>query len=253
MKVVVLATDSLSTRMVVNSLLKDYPDLQVVFEEPVSILKLLKKRMYRVGLWNVLGQILFMFYFFILRRLSRNRIHELINNSGLSYKLPSCLLIRRYDSINSNDCIAWLAVEKPNVVVLNGTSIISLEVLRSCNAFFLNTHCGVTPAYRGVHGGYWALYLGDKSNVGVTIHQVDAGIDTGAIAYQEIITIDDLDNFSTYPIKQYIAGIPLMHRALADVEAGRLCCFRRNDLFSAVWLHPTLWQYVFAYWKRGVR
>jgi phosphoribosylglycinamide formyltransferase 1 len=252
MKVLVLATDGLSTWMMVNSLLKDYPDLQVVIEQPVSRLKLLKRRMLRVGLWKVIGEILFMFYLLILRRLSRVHIRELIDDAGLSGKLPSGLFIQQYGSVNSEKCIAWLASQKPDVVVLNGTRIISPEVLSSCNALFLNTHCGITPAYRGVHGGYWALYNGDRKNVGVTVHQVDAGIDTGEIVYQEVITVDEWDNFLTYPIKQYIAGIPLMHRALADVEAGRLCNVRRNDLPSAVWLHPTLWQYVAGRWKRGV-
>ena len=251
MKVVVTATDSSSTWMMVNTLLKDYPDLQVIIEKPVSRLKLLKRRMRRVGLWKVIGQILFMFYLPILRRLSRVRIHELIEDAGLSGKRPSSLFIQRYDSVNSEECIAWLASEKPDVVILNGTRIISPEVLSTCNALFLNTHCGITPAYRGVHGGYWALYNGDMNNIGVTVHQVDAGIDTGKIVYQEVIVVDERDNFLTYPIKQYIAGIPLMRRALSDVDAGRLCNVHRNDLPSAVWLHPTLWLYVAARWKRG--
>lgn len=253
MKVVITATDSSSTWMMVNTLLKDYPDLQVVIEKPVSRLKLLQRRIRLVGLWKVIGQILLIFYMPILRQLSRVRTNELIDDAGLSGKQPPDFFIHRYNSVNSKECIAWLASEKPDVVVINGTRIISPQVLSSCNAIFLNTHCGITPAYRGVHGGYWAIYNEDINNCGVTVHQVDAGIDTGKIVYQELIAVDDRDNLLTYPIKQYIAGIPLMRRALADVEAGRLCHVRRNDLRSAVWLHPTLWQYLAALWIRGVR
>ena len=61
------------------------------------------------------------------------------------------------------------------------------------------------------------------------------------------------DNFLTYPVKQYIAGIMLMVRALSDVKSGRLSAFHREDLPSAVWMHPTLWQYLAALWQKGIR
>jgi len=69
----------------------------------------------------------------------------------------------------------------PDVVVVNGTRIIAEKVLHSVPATFLNTHSGITPLYRGAHGGYWALVKKDRANCGVTIHVVDAGIDTGGI------------------------------------------------------------------------
>ena len=40
-------------------------------------------------------------------------------------------------------------------------------------------HAGITPQYRGVHGGYWAVVNNDPEHCGVTIHFVDKGIDTG--------------------------------------------------------------------------
>mgnify|MGYP003330073050 CR=1 FL=1 len=52
----------------------------------------------------------------------------------------------------------------PDVIIVNGTSILSQSVLDSCNALFLNTHCGITPKYRGVHGAYWALVNNDNEN-----------------------------------------------------------------------------------------
>ena len=253
MKVVVLATDSSSTWIMVNTLLKNYPDLHVVIEHPVSRVKLLKHRIRKVGLWVVIGQILFMLYLPILRRLTKARIVALIENAGLSTKRPSGLVVQQFDSVNSHKCIAWLASEKPDAVVLNGTRIVSPEVLSSYNAVFLNTHCGITPAYRGVHGGYWALYKGDKKNLGVTVHHVDEGIDTGDIVYQEVVIVDQQDNFLTYPVKQYIAGIMLMVRALSDVKSGRLSAFHREVLKSAGWMHPTRWLYGAARWQKGSR
>jgi methionyl-tRNA formyltransferase len=42
-------------------------------------------------------------------------------------------------------------------------------------------HAGITPRYRGTHGGYWVLLNNDPGHCGVTIHLVDPGIDTGSI------------------------------------------------------------------------
>jgi folate-dependent phosphoribosylglycinamide formyltransferase PurN len=161
--------------------------------------------------------------------------------------------VRRFASANTTECTTWLAHERPDVVVINGTRILSAALLSSCNAVFLNIHCGITPAYRGVHGAYWALYRNDHTNAGVTVHVVDRGIDTGGSVYQETIQVDEQDNFLTYPVKQYIAGMRLMQRALNDVEKGSLRTAERRDLASAIWQHPTLWQYLAGRWSRGVR
>lgn len=252
MKVLVLAIDGMSTWLLVNALRTRYPDLQVALEDPVSKLSLLKRRVKRVGLRTVIGQVCFMACVPMLRRLSRKRVQELIASAGLSVERPVDLAIQKFASVNSDDCCVWLSAENPDVVVVNGTRILSNAVLNSCNAVFLNIHCGITPAYRGVHGGYWAVYSGEPGNAGVTIHVVDAGIDTGSIVYQETISIDGQDSFLTYPVKQYMAGIPLMRKALSDVERGELSPKRRDDLPSAIWFHPTLCQYLAARWGRNV-
>lgn len=253
MKVVVLATDSPSTWMLVNALRIDYPNLKVVLELPVSRWILMRRRVTRIGIIAVFGQILFMSGLPLLRLLARRRIRTLLDLAGLNVQCPPKLVITRFNSVNSDQCVAWLGTEQPDVVVLNGTRIVSGAVLNACQAFFLNTHCGITPAYRGVHGAYWALFKGDKKNAGVTIHGVDAGIDTGSIVYQALIDIDKDDNFATYPIKQYILGIPLMRRALEDFHSGSLITTERNDLPSSIWHHPAIWTYLNARWFRDVR
>jgi hypothetical protein len=253
MKIVVLAQESASTWMMVNALRPTYPDVKVYLEQPVSRSVLLRRRAARIGFWPVLGQVIFMAVVPLICRGGRKRNADLIRAAGLSTDRPSDLAIIKGPSVNSAGCITWLAAERPDVVVVNGTRIISADVLASCNAVFLNTHCGVTPAYRGVHGGYWALYHGDPDNIGVTIHVVNAGIDTGDILYQASAQIDSDDNFLTYPVKQYIAGIPLMCKAIADVSGSRLRTFVRNDLPSALWYHPTIWQYLSARFSRGIK
>jgi len=251
-KIIVLATASTSTWLLVNSLKESYLDIQVGIERPVSRWMLMRRRVGHVGVWRVFGQILFILFSIWLRRSSRQRVKTLINNAGLSIFKPEVLNVRNFDSVNSEACVSWLISEAPDVVIINGTRIVSSVVLDCSDAVFLNIHCGITPAYRGVHGGYWALQRQDAENAGVTVHLVDSGVDTGGVLYQAAIDVDQYDNFITYPVKQYIVGIPLMKQALKDVAEGRVKVIVRDDLSSAIWQHPTLWQYLKDRWFRGV-
>jgi methionyl-tRNA formyltransferase len=56
--------------------------------------------------------------------------------------------------VNSGQTIELLTALRPDV---EGTRIISANVLRRVRVPFVHTHAGVTPMYRGVHGADWAL------------------------------------------------------------------------------------------------
>ena len=105
------------------------------------------------------------------------------------------------------------------------------------NIPFVNYHAGITPKYRGVHGGYWAKAEDDLRNFGVTAHLIDAGIDTGAVLYQARIAPTARDNFSTYPYLQMAAALPLLEQAARDAMAGTLKP-QPVDLPSRAWSHP---------------
>jgi hypothetical protein len=51
-----------------------------------------------------------------------------------------------------------------DVIIVNGTRIISSKVLESMPALFINSYRYNTTM--GVHGAYWALVSNDKENCG---------------------------------------------------------------------------------------
>ena len=110
-------------------------------------------------------------------------------------------------------------------------------------------HAGITPMYRGVHGAYWAYALGDDSNAGVTVHLVDAGIDTGDVLYQANIEASDDDNFTTYPLLQIEAGLPHLIQAVDDALHDNLKPYKAQGN-SQLHYHPTIWGYL---WNRFLR
>ncbi len=147
-------------------------------------------------------------------------------------------------SVNDPTCKKIIQKQNPDVVVVIGTRIISMEILNAIPAPFLNIHAGITPKYRNVHGAYWALVNNDVENCGVTVHLVDAGIDTGAVIFQESIKRTEQDNFVTYPFLQLAEGIKGLKQALHDIEENKLIT-KTAGKESNIWHHPTLWQYLY--------
>jgi methionyl-tRNA formyltransferase len=72
----------------------------------------------------------------------------------------------------------------PDVLVLGSSRILRPNILAVPRIATLNPHPGLLPAYRGLDVIPWAIYNGDP--LGVTVHVVDPGIDTGDIVAQQI-------------------------------------------------------------------
>lgn len=161
--------------------------------------------------------------------------------------------IHRFHSVNSSDTSKVLRSLRPAVVVVHGTRILARSTLRSTASIFLNLHAGITPEYRGVHGGYWALVEGKPEKVGSTVHLVDEGIDTGRVVERVVFRTESRDNFATYPYLHLRAGIPPLLRAVTSILDGvPLKPQAEIGTKSVLRYHPTLWGYLRAGLGRGV-
>lgn len=244
-KIVMLVGSSDEFSRIMYDALKDEFNIVAVIEETnESASKFFKRRIKKLGWYTTLGQVAFMlFNKQIQKKQSLSRIEEIKQTNNLNDRQYDSNLVQHVESVNSATTIEKLKQIDPDVVVVNGTRIISSKVLNSISAPFINTHTGITPKYRGVHGGYWALTQGDVDNCGVTVHLVDKGVDTGMILYQDTIKVSDRDNFNTYPYLQYAAAIPMMKQAVRDAINNQLEP-KTNDLPSQQWYHPTIFEYL---------
>lgn len=244
-RLVILAQKGISTNIVYNSLKEDYNIEAIIEEKQVPRNEFLKKRIKKLGLGKVAGQVLFQFTISkYLALASAKRRQEILYEYGLNATAVDSEKIIKLNSVNDKSTIALLQKINPELVAVNGTRIISNEVLQCISAPFINIHAGITPKYRNVHGAYWAIVNNDMENCGVTVHLVDKGIDTGSIIYQERIAISRNDNFSTYPLLQLAAGIKLLKKAIADIFNDKLI-FKKGTPESKIWHHPTFWQYLY--------
>ena len=85
----------------------------------------------------------------------------------------------------------------------------------------INVHPGRLPYYRGPIPTFWALVNGETS-CAVTLHVMDAGVDTGPIIAQEDIPIDDDDTGFTLSARAMHAGHALLMRHIDAVLRGEI-------------------------------
>jgi folate-dependent phosphoribosylglycinamide formyltransferase PurN len=252
--IVLLAGKWDTTAIVFNYLNKDFYVEKVIIENGVSRKEFIQKRIKKLGWLTVCGQVLFQIFIGKpLSFLSKSRIEEINKVYQLDKKNIPPEKVIYVSSVNGSESLKELQKLSPNIIVVHGTRIISKRILHSVSVPFINIHAGITPKYRGSHGAYWALVNNDSENCGVTVHFVDAGIDTGNIIGQEIISITKQDNFATYPYIQLALGLGILVKALKEYFGGKNIVGINNDLKSGLWHHPTLIAYLKTRILKGIK
>lgn len=255
MKITVLAGQGASTAILLNWLIhKGYTDLAVILEAPTTRLDLIRQRTRRLGWVRTLGQVAFMVSVLpLLRFESAGRQRELLSLFELKDQMPALDQCLNVQTINDDQVVDHLRSRAADLVLVNGTRIIRTPVLRATDAPIINTHVGITPHYRGVHGGYWSLWNNDRENFGVTLHCVDEGVDTGRILAKHKIAPEPTDNFASYPLLQQAASFGGLEDLLEAIRKGKpLNELARSPDEGRQWTHPTLIEYAHGR-LRGVR
>jgi methionyl-tRNA formyltransferase len=84
-----------------------------------------------------------------------------------------------------------------------------------------NLHPGPLPEYAGLNAPSWAIYNGEARHA-VTVHWMEPGIDTGAVAYEASFPLSDTDTGVSVSLRCVREGLPLLERLLADAERGAI-------------------------------
>ena len=99
--------------------------------------------------------------------------------------------------------------------------ILRAGMLQSAPKGFINCHAGALPFYRGRNVLNWALINGEP-RLGVTVHYVDDGIDTGDIIVQRFADITLDDNYDTVLRKAVALCADTLTEAIRLIESGEV-------------------------------
>ncbi len=107
------------------------------------------------------------------------------------------------------------------IVVVAYGQILPQAILDIPRLGCLNVHTSLLPKYRGAAPIQWAI-LDDEPQTGVTIMQMDAGLDTGDILSQSVTPIYPTDNAETLHNRLALIGAELLTETIPNFAAGTI-------------------------------
>lgn len=145
--------------------------------------------------------------------------------------------ILRVNDVNAPEVPVFLSRLIPDVVCVNGTNLLRapvLDLVKDVPLGIVNLHTGLSPYSRGGNCNLFMLIEGHPEYVGVTVHHVDPGIDSGDIIFTGRPEFQEQDTFETIELKSWRRGIDLMANAvgrLSDGTAQRVPQWEEGKLF----------------------
>lgn len=114
------------------------------------------------------------------------------------------------------------------MVVAAFGQILPKEILDMCPYGCINVHASLLPKYRGAAPIQWVIIDGEKES-GVTIMQMNEGLDTGDMISNVIVPIDEKETGGTYHDKLAKAGAKLCVATMEDIALGNITKTPQKD------------------------
>ncbi len=159
------------------------------------------------------------------RKLTAPPIKELAITAGITVIQPTKV---------KTELVKQLEPFKPDLIIVAAYGrILPSSILTLPRLGCLNIHGSLLPKYRGAAPIQWAV-LNGESVTGITIMQMDTGLDTGDILLTSKLTIEDLDTSATMFTKMADIGGKLIILALNKLRAGKLTAKKQDEQLASL-------------------
>ena len=159
----------------------------------------------------------------------KGRSKELLPSPAKVCALEHGIPVLQPRRIKAPEAIAELKTYEADVYVVAAFGqILSQEILDIPRLGSLCIHASLLPKYRGASPIQHVIIDGEEKT-GVTIMQMDAGIDTGDMLYKKEVLIDSEDDYETLSDKLTVLGGEAITEALPLLMEGKLTPQKQND------------------------
>ena len=135
---------------------------------------------------------------------------------ALAHNLPVFQPVK----IRTEESVAELKTYEADIFVVAAFGqILSKEILDMPRFGCVNIHASLLPKYRGAAPIQWAVIDGEEES-GVTIQQMNEGVDTGDILSKSIIKLDKKETGASLFDRLAVCGAELIVTTLEDIEKG---------------------------------
>jgi len=164
-----------------------------------------------------------------------------VSIGGVSGELPESLMKRMIEvhSVNQPGMAAYIQALEPDVGITYGVGPVDPVIFSIPRWGTINVHLGISEEHRGLDSALWAVYCQQFDQIGVTIHHVDEGLNTGDILAQERVSIEPSDEIYQLRYKLAIVATRLMKSVLSEfAQAGGMVQGKpqkqRGSYYSAI-------------------
>lgn len=152
----------------------------------------------------------------------RGRGHELIPTAVKAAALKHNLRIYQPEKLRGEIAEEMLRNTEADVIVVAAFGqLIPKSILEMKRYGCINVHGSLLPKYRGAAPIQWAVIDGETES-GITIMQMDAGLDTGDMLLKAAIPLEPKETGGSLFDKLSALGASLCVEALEKLEAGSL-------------------------------
>src|ERR1700730_16964885 len=129
---------------------------------------------------------------------------------------------------SSARAVAQLKQWSPDLAIFTGGNILRDQVLKVPRLGTLNSHLALLPEIRGMSSPEWSLLCGVP--IGITIHFMDNGVDTGPILLRrEFAGAEGCDSLANLRNKLIAEGIELIAEAVAGLDRDMISAVAQAD------------------------
>lgn len=151
----------------------------------------------------------------------KGRGKELAMSDVKKYASEKGIPVYQPEKIKKSECVEYLKRFNADIMVVAAFGqILSKEILDITPYGCINVHASLLPKYRGAAPIQWAVIDGEKTT-GVTIMQMDEGLDTGDIIRKSEIEIADKETGGSLHDKLARLGGDELLKALREIKEGK--------------------------------
>jgi methionyl-tRNA formyltransferase len=148
---------------------------------------------------------------------------QLFYVDGTAPGIPKDVPLLETANINTAEVAEFVRRQSPDLVVVNGTQLLRaplLALIPHIRFGIINLHTGLSPYSRGGNCNLYMLLESHPELVGVTVHHIDAGIDSGDIVLSAQVPMEPGDCYEMIDARSFHLGIELLIAAIGQLAAG---------------------------------
>ena len=220
MNVLLIGTDTLHRRFIINSLI----DKGIKLNACIFQINSFRPKFKTNYSWAKFEKAELLKKFSKTTRMDLKRVKKIIKIKNLS--------------IINNECKE--EITKANFIIISGADLIKGQLLKMIRPKALNVHMGIAEKYRGLDSNLWAWYHNDYKSVGVTLHKLDKSLDTGKIFKSQNLKINKKTKIWHLRYLEYNLAVKLLMISFKSFGKNKLNLRKQKQIGRYYSFMPTV-------------